>query len=110
MGIFARVSRVLLGARSKQARVVRKAAEFDVVRLESALKTPQGSQSPVFSWSLAAIKAARDDQMAGIFYRPARLAESMRTDDALAVAYENRLAPQRCIPTVSYTHLRAHET
>lgn len=36
--------------------------------------------------------------MRGHFARPAQLAASMRTDDALAVAYENRLAPQRCLP------------
>lgn len=36
--------------------------------------------------------------MRGQFRLAARLAESMRTDDACAVAYENRLAPQREIP------------
>lgn len=36
-------------------------------------------------------------QMRGSFRLPAKLAESMRTDDALFVAYQNRLAPQRCL-------------
>ena len=50
-----------------------------------------------YAWSLAAIRDARDQQMAGRFALPARLAEGFRTDDALFVAYNNRLAPQRAI-------------
>lgn len=86
-----------MGAPSKRARVVRDKSEFDIQRISAELKTPKTGQSVVYSWTLADIKAARDDQMRGNFARPARLAASMRTDDALAVAYENRLAPQRCL-------------
>ncbi len=88
-----------MGAPSKRAKRVRNATEFDVARLQAEIKRPIGSTAPTINaWSLQDIFAAREEQMLGIFFRPARMAEQMRTDDALAVAYENRLAPQRCIP------------
>jgi hypothetical protein len=59
---------------------------------------PHDGRPAVHAWSLDDIYSARQEQMLGQFWRPARMAEQMRTDDALAVAYENRLAPQRCIP------------
>ena len=65
-------------------------------RLAAELRSPL-APTGAYSWSLADIVAARNMQMQGQFALPARLAESMRTDDALAVAWENRLAPQRCI-------------
>jgi len=68
-----------------------------VKRLQSALSVPKSGTVALTSWTLESIFAARDDQMLGHFYRPARMADAMRTDDALAVAFENRLAPQRCI-------------
>ncbi len=86
-----------MGAPTKRARKIRAASEFDLVRLSSELRSPRTSAG-AYAWTLPAIVAARNDQMAGVFKMPARLADSMRTDDALAVAYENRLAPQRCIP------------
>jgi len=86
-----------MGAPTKRARKVRTEAEFDVRRLSSALVTPKGGGFPLTSWTLAEIFSARDAQLRGDFRLPARMAESMRTDDALAVAFENRLAPQRCI-------------
>lgn len=85
-----------MGAKSKKAQIVRSGAEFDIARLRAQISTPVGSGVPLTSWTLAEIFSARDDQLRGHFLRPARLAESMRTDDALAVALENRLAPQRC--------------
>lgn len=85
-----------MGAPSKRARKVRDASEFDSARLRAAL-TPPASRSTVYAWSLAAIFAARDAQMRGHFAQAAALAASMRTDDAIAVARSNRLAPQRCI-------------
>jgi hypothetical protein len=85
-----------MGAPSKRAKKVRSAAEFDVTRLRHALMPPTEA-SAAYSWTLADIVGARDAQMRGQFRLPARLAESMRTDDALMVAYSNRLAPQRCI-------------
>lgn len=85
-----------MGAPSKRAKKIRGASEFSVARLATALRPPKVSGA-IYSWDLDAIFSARNQQLAGAFHTPARLAESMRTDDALFVAYENRLAPQRCI-------------
>lgn len=85
-----------MGAPSKRATKVRTGAEFDVGRLlREQLSVPQAPGA--HSWTLADIVNARDAQMGGRFALPARLSESMRTDDALFVARENRLAPQRAI-------------
>jgi hypothetical protein len=48
-------------------------------------------------WSLENIRAARDAQMRGDFQQATRLAKAMRTDDALFIAYHNRIAPQNAI-------------
>lgn len=53
--------------------------------------------APWFGWSLSAIKSAREDQLRGHFRAPVRLAEAMRTDDALFVARTNRIAPQSAL-------------
>lgn len=54
---------------------------------------------PVFttSWTMEKIRAARDAQLRGDFKLPVQLAESMRTNDALFVAYHNRIAPQSSV-------------
>jgi hypothetical protein len=88
-----------MGAPSKRAKRVRVSSEFDTSRLAAALKQPRDGRGTIDAWSLAQIFAAREAQMRGSFFLAARMAEQMRTDDALAVAYENRLAPQRCIGT-----------
>ncbi len=85
-----------MGAPSKRAKQVRQASEFDPQRLAVSINPPKQGPS-VYSWTLEDIRNARDEQMRGYFARPARLAESMRTDDALFVAKANRLAPQRSI-------------
>ncbi len=85
-----------MGAPTKRARKIRTASEFSVPKLRAEIRPPIVS-SGAYSWKLSDIVTARDAQMAGKFRLPARLAESMRTDDALAVARENRLAPQRCL-------------
>lgn len=85
-----------MGAKTKRVRKIRDASEFDIARLRAALAPPMETSS-VYSWTLAEIMGARDAQMRGQFAQAARLAASMRTDDALAVARANRLAPQRCI-------------
>lgn len=87
-----------MGAKSRRAEKIRDADEFNVSRLSAELLLPKDGLVSLTSWTLADIFNARDAQMKGLFYLPSRMAESMRTDDALAVAYENRLAPQRCIP------------
>lgn len=88
-----------MGAPSKRARRTSVASEFDPARLAVALRQPRDGRGTINAWSLAQIFAAREAQMRGEFFLAARMAEQMRTDDALAVAYENRLAPQRCIET-----------
>lgn len=90
-------ARTVALAASKRARIVRKQEEFRPVLDMTPMMRPPLMPTAAWSWELGAIMDARDQQMAGRFLAPARLAESMRTDDALAVAYENRLAPQRMI-------------
>lgn len=67
-----------------------------MLRLAAELFIPKGTHA-VFSWSLQDIYEARNQQMVGHFRQAARMAESMRTDDAIFVARKNRLAPSRCI-------------
>lgn len=79
----------------------RKAEEFP--------KSPPRLSAPIkqqcsTSWSLEAIRSARDHQMRGDFALPVRLAEAMRTDDALFVAYHNRIAPQSAVQTKLVAH------
>jgi hypothetical protein len=85
-----------MGAPSKRAKKTRKAEEFNLAQLQRAIATPTGTGVPLTSWTLEQIFSARDAQLRGQFQLPAKMAESMRTDDALAVAIENRLAPLRC--------------
>lgn len=82
--------------KKRVAKPIRKAREF---RPRDLLRSPKAPiiSSAAYSWELASIMGARDEQLAGRFERPVRLAESMRTDDALAVAYWNRLAPVRSL-------------
>lgn len=87
-----------MGAPSKRAKRVRTAKEFDLGRLGAKLYMPRDGRTTIDAWSLSDIYYSRDEQMLGQFVRPARMAEAMRTDDALAVAYWNRLAPQSLIP------------
>jgi hypothetical protein len=60
------------------------------------LRAPTSS-SAAHSWSIEQIVAARDQQMAGRFRGPQRLAESFGTDDALFTARGVRLAPVRIV-------------
>ena len=87
-----------MGARSKRAQKVRTADEFDLDRLVHMLRMPRDGRTTIDAWALDDIYSARQEQMIGQFVRPARMAEQMRTDDALFVARKNRLAPQRCVP------------
>lgn len=87
-----------MGAPSKRAKRVRSEGEFDFGRLAAALKQPRDGRNTIDAWSLTQIHNARDEQMRGYFLLPSRMAEAMRTDEALAVPFWRRLAPQRCIP------------
>ena len=81
---------------SKRARKIRVSTDFDLARLKNGVLEPT-SYGGAYGWDLQSIRDARDQQMLGIFSGPSRLADAMRTDDALFVAFENRLAPQRCL-------------
>ena len=87
-----------MGAASKRARKVRVSKEFDLDRLNQRLRMPRYGQNTIDSWSLNAIYEARNEQQLGFFLRPARMAEAMRTDDALFVAQQRRMAPRKSIP------------
>lgn len=80
-------------AASKRAKVVRTDDEFDVRNLLHDIRPPMSSQT-AYTWTIEQIQSARDDQMRGKFDKPAKMAKSMRTDDAIFVAWTNRLAPQ----------------
>ena len=84
-----------MGRPAKRATKVRHAEEFRA--LASVVRGTPRASSPSESWSVAQIVAARAAQMRGEFRLAARLADAMRTDDALFVALGNRLAPQRSI-------------
>jgi len=84
-------------SKSKAARKVRYSGEFALAQLTAAL-APLRQSTGAYAWTLEAIRGARDAQMAGNMREPAKLAESLRTDDELFAAYVNRLAPARGLP------------
>lgn len=92
-------------AGEKLSRVSRKAdgtsvatsGAYALTRLAAMQRQPMGSRMPLLSWPLSSIFSARDAQMQGQFERAVRLAEAMRTDDALHVARTNRLEAQKSI-------------
>lgn len=86
-----------MGAQSKRAKRVRTASEFDLERLIVDARAPRYGAN-VYAWALADIYSAREQQMLGRFKLPVRMAESMRTDDAIWTARETRLDPPRCLP------------
>jgi hypothetical protein len=65
-------------------------------KARAGVKPPQRRQGP-YSWSLQRIREVRDQQQRGCFEMPVRLAEAMRTDDALFTAYQARVATQSAI-------------
>ncbi len=85
-----------MAAKSKRARKVRASTEFDIRRLIDALAAPPAAGN-IYAWTLEQIFAARDAQIRGYFSLPARMAVSMRTNAAIAVARRGRLAPQKCV-------------
>ncbi len=80
---------------SKRAKNIRVEEEFDYARLKGRLERPREGSDIVHSWTLEKILAARDMQMRGHFYLPARMAEATHANDAIFVPYRNRLDPQR---------------
>lgn len=80
---------------SRNAPKVREAKEFEISRAVS--NTPPRTKQDSYSWDIARIRQARDDQLRGKFLLPVQLARAMRTDDALFVPRLNRLAPLSCL-------------
>lgn len=78
-----------IAALARVAPRTRKAAD---IAPELTARAPR-SRPGAYSWTLESIRAARDDQQAGHFEMPVKLAKAMRTDDALFTAYQNRIAP-----------------
>jgi hypothetical protein len=72
---------------------VRAASEF---RTQPAVSPPDRTLA-AYTWPLKKIRAARDAQLAGRFREAVQLATAMRTDDAMYVAYHNRIAPQSAV-------------
>lgn len=84
-----------MARRPKKAQVVRKADEFAMRRLLAELVAYR-TDDYGRRHTLEQIYTAREAQMRGEFALPARLAESMRTDDAIFVPRANRLEPLKC--------------
>lgn len=59
--------------------------------------TPPIQRQGGYVWSLEKIREARNAQLRGDFTLPVRLAEAMRTDDALFTAYVTRVSTQSAI-------------
>jgi hypothetical protein len=72
---------------------IRSAKDFEGAQ---AVEAPRREQ-PIVAWDLERIRMARDAQMRGDFKLAVRLAEAIRTDDALFAAYHNRIAPQSAV-------------
>jgi hypothetical protein len=92
----ATVARILNRPR-KRAQVVRSGDEFSLAEMSAHLEPPRDTALSSTMWTVPQIRAARDAQLRGEFEQPAKMAAMMRTDDALFVARDNRLAPQRCV-------------
>lgn len=88
-----------MAAKSKAARKIRRADEFSTATLNQLIQA-RAQSTAAWSWSLEAIRGARDAQIAGNMRSAAKLAEAFRTDDALFAAWKNRLAPAGALPRV----------
>lgn len=69
---------------------VRTSDEF--AKVASSVRPPR-STGDVHAWSLETIRSARNEQQAGKFALPVKLASAMRTNGELYVAYHTRTAP-----------------
>lgn len=99
-----RTSSEYAGRVSRRKRTLTRAADLvkpspyaPAVPPATQVTPPVQRQASSYAWSLETIRTARDAQLRGDFARPVRLAESMRTDDALFTAYQARVAIQSAI-------------
>lgn len=83
---------------AKAPKRLRTEGEFSAARATS-VSPPRRAQHP-YSWaSLEEIRNARTAQLQGRFAIPVALAQSLRTNAALFVAYQNRVAPLTVLQT-----------
>ena len=61
--------------------------------------TPRRREQPTTEWTIEKIRAARNDQLRGHFFQPVRLAEAMRTDDAVFTAKITRTDALKSVAT-----------
>lgn len=73
---------------------VKSAGDFS--SMASLVRQPKKTK-PNTGWTLDRIRAARDAQLAGDFRTAAPLGVAMRLDDAIFVAFQNRVAPMSAL-------------
>lgn len=71
---------------------------YDPAGLPRATVKSQARPSGLYAWDYDALRGARDQQVRGLFKRPAELARSLKTDAAIFATLLNRLAPHRGLP------------
>lgn len=86
-----------MGATTKRAKRVRFEGEFPLTRLAPELRFPLRMLGD-YVWDDDMIRNARDAQLRGYFWQPAKLSHSIGSDAGLFTARLNRLAPMRGLP------------
>lgn len=71
---------------------------FDAGLLQREAVKSRSRPSGLYAWDYDALRSARDQQVRGLFRRPAELARSLKTDAAIYATLLNRLAPHRGLP------------
>lgn len=104
-GLLAQKTHAAVKSLARQPAKVLTSQDFAGALRRAARRAPQRTNG-AYSWPLETIRAARDAQLAGRFAVPVKLAEAMRTDDAIFVARRNRIAAQYALAT----KLAAHES
>lgn len=85
-----------MGRPSKRATKIRQGSEFTGEVMRFALAKPR-TNATVYAWQLPQIYSARNALLSGQFSLASKLRDATKTDDAILVAYKNRLAPIRCL-------------
>lgn len=69
----------------------------DYPRKDLTVREPR-RKTPSVAWPLSEVRAARDAQLRGNFRISSKLADAILLDDAIHVAYQNRVAPLNALP------------